>query len=419
MYKVLIITLLFVSTIVKANKASNPLSDDSLTLQVADTMKVTYTFQQVDSITYQCYLVGNWAKLINVGKEAISEQIDYKRLRQRMGYAYFAKADYYSAMNHYEKALAFDKTDSDTRLYLYYCGLYTGNNAYTRYQLGKLPDETRKNLKAKPFKIVDAVDVEYNFKTSDNITRYNANYGRFGINTSLGYRLNLYQSVSNFGQSIDSIGLKQNEYYARLNWSVSPKINIAVGYHYINSTTLDSITFREPFPLQGKKMSIFKDTLPGNLYYSKISFQINRFEIGLSGSVFDYNKVLTQQYGIDAGVTLPGKMNLNLKSSLCLMLDGTTQRLIFTQTAGLIIIKNIWSEGNITVGNMKNFAENSGLYVYNTDDPTIFKTGLSLFWSLSPNLAFFGNYTYNTKLIEKNSTNYNQHSFSGGIIWKI
>jgi hypothetical protein len=408
-----------VSTFARAGQSSNSFSDDSLSVQVLDSTMQTFTFQQVDSITYQYYLVGSWDKLIKTGKEAISQQIDYKRLRQRIGYAYFAKADYYSAMKHYEKALAFDKTDSDTRLYLYYCGLYTGNDSYMRYQLSKLPLETRKTLKAKPFKIVDAIDAEYNFKTNDNKTRYNANYGRLGVNTTLGYRLSLYQSVSTFAQSIDSMGLKQNEYFARLNWTITPKINFSFGYHYMNSSTLDSITFRQPFPLQGKKMSIFKDTLPGNLYYSKIFYRIIRFEIGVSGSLFDYNKVLTQQYGIEAGITLPDKSSLNLKSSLYLMLDGVSQRLIYSQSVGALLTKSLWLEGNITVGNLKNYAENGGLYVYNTDDPTVFKTGLTIFWTLSQHLTLLGNYTYNTKLIEKNSTNYNQHSLSGGIIWKI
>ena len=419
MYKILIILLLVVSTFAKANQPLNSFNNDSLSVQVIDSKIHALTFLQVDSLTYQYYLVGNWNKLINTGKEAIIQNIDYKRLRQRIGYAYFAKADYYSAMKQYEKALAFDKTDVDTRLYLYYCGLYTGNESYMRFQLSKLPIETQKNLKARPFKIVDAVDAEYNFKTNDNKTRYNANYGRLGINTALSYRLSLYQSVSTFAQSIDSMGLKQNEYFARLSWTITPKINFAFGYHYVNSTIIDSVTTRLPLPSHSKQLVQSKDTLPGNLYYSSISFMVNRFKIGVSGSLFDYNKILTQQYGIDAGITLPGTLNLNLKSSLYLLLDGATQRLIYSQSAGALLTKNVWADANVTIGNMKNYAENSGIYVYNSDDPTVFKAGFTLLWSITPSMTLLGNYTYNTKLIETNSTHYNQHSLSGGIIWKI
>ena len=59
------------------------------------------TFLSSDSITYQCYLKGDWDKLISTGKQAIAQNINYKRLRQRMGYALFATADYYGSLAQY------------------------------------------------------------------------------------------------------------------------------------------------------------------------------------------------------------------------------------------------------------------------------------------------------------------------------
>ena len=73
------------------------------------------TFLSVDSTTYQCYLTGDWDKLIDTGKAALGQGIDYKRLRQRMGYAWFAKGDFYASESQYEKALVFDESDADTR----------------------------------------------------------------------------------------------------------------------------------------------------------------------------------------------------------------------------------------------------------------------------------------------------------------
>ena len=419
MRQFIVITLLLVSLALKASPLLMPSDSMIINVQAADS--ASYTFQQVDSIMYQCFLSGSWDKLLKTGNEAIKNEFDYKKLRQRMGYAWFMKVDYYQAMKYYEDALKFDKTDLDTRLYLYYCGLYNGNDSYARYQLSKLPTQTQKNLRGKPFIIVDAIDAEYNFKTNDNKTRYNANYGRLGVSTKLGYRLSLYQSVSTFAQSVDSIGLKQNEYYAGLKWIVSPKIDFMIAYHYINSTILDSVTFRQPLPLHGKTMVILKDTLPGNLFYSKISLKLNRFDFALNGSIFKYNSTITQQYGLDAAITLPGQLNLNLKSSLSAMFDTQTTRLIFSQKIGGLLSKNFWLEGNVTFGNLKNYTEYDGLYVYNADDPTIFKTGLGFFWNLTPKICFLGNYTYNMKYFDKNNiiTTYNQHSFSTGIIWKI
>jgi len=79
----------------------------------------------------------------------------------------------------------------------------------------------------------------------------------------------------------------------------------------------------------------------------------------------------------------------------------------------------LWLEGTVTVGNLKNYNDNNGMYLYNTLDPTIFRVGLSAFISLSKNITFVGNYTYDTKQIEFTNIKYNQHSISGGIIWKL
>jgi hypothetical protein len=416
MYKFLTIALLFVSTALNAQ--------DSIIVQRVDN---TITFQQVDSLTYHYYYSGDWDKLIEIGEKAISHNIDYKKLRQRMGFAYFTKADYYAARSQYEKALTFDNSDIDTRIYLYYCGLYTGNESYSRYQAGKLPVETQKSLAANPFRIIDAVDVEYNYKSNNSPLYHNSNYWRLGLNTKLGYRLNLYQAISNYTQKVDSAGgqydflskaaINQTDYFASLNWTLNPHLNFTFGYHYINLQVVDSISYQ--ISLLPEKKIVNNTYYDGHLFFSKIDYKINRFDLGLTASLFNYNNSLTQQYGVQAGVILPGILNLMIKSALFAMFDNNSQRLIYSQTLGAYVLRNIWLEGNLTFGNLKNYAEYDGLYVYNVDDPTIIKSGLSLYWSLTKNISFFGNYSFNLKKSQTYNTNYNQHSFSGGVIWKL
>ena len=391
--------------------------------------------QKVDSITYKYYLSGDWNNLIVEAKEAIKDSIDFKYLRQRLAYAYFAKGDYISSQQQYEKALKFDEKDIDTRTYLYYCGLYNGNEAFSRYHAGELTSELKKILKINPFKILNSIDVEYNYKTNDNSKRGNPAYIRGGINSQLGYRLNLYQAFSTYSQTnmtsfeeqsgllklrtIDSTAIRQIEYFALLDWTIAPHLNFDIGYHYVNSKlnikytyTISSINYKKAF-----------DTiinLPGHMICTKLSYTLNRFDFALSGSVFNYDSILTQQYGIHAGVLLPGKYKIYLKSSLYGLIDSkNNNRLIFNQSAGALFFKKLWVEGNITLGNLDNYADKSGLYIYNSLDPTVFRTGLSLFWNILPKISLFGNYTYDTKPIKEDLTNYNQHSFSSGIIWKL
>lgn len=427
MHKLIIIALLFVSVCVKAVKLNQFEITDSLTTLTK--LNNSLNFQYVDSVSYQYYLAGNWNELIKTGKDAIRQQIDYKRLRQRMGYAYFMKADYYLAMAQYEAALNFDKSDMDTRIYLYYCGLNTGNESYARYQVAKLPEETQKFIDPKSFKIVDAIDVEYNYKSNNSKIRSKPTYWRVGCSTKLSYQLSLYQAFSSYLQNLDSIGTEynffsrsaviQNEYYAGLSWKPAANFEFMLGYHHINTKINDSVSYQIPLIDVVRKDTVLQT---GNLFFGKIAFKYNRFDIGLSASMLTYSKILTQQYTLMAGVTLPGRLCIQLKSKVDAMFGNQTSRLIFSQTVGLTPLKNIWVEGNVTLGNLKNYADYNGLYILNSKDPTTFKTGVTVFWQIINKVTLFSNYGYDIKQIKgtnNTNTNYNQHSFSGGIIWKI
>lgn len=418
MHKLLIFGLLFVSFAVNAQDAQYDL--------------------RVDTVTYGYYLNGDWNKLIDTAKQALKNDIDFKYMRQRLGYAYFVKGNYYASQQQYEKALKFDKEDIDTRTYLYYCGLNTGNEANTRYRAGLLTDELKKTYGIKPFRILNSVDLEYCYKANDNATRGNPAYYRAGISSQLSYRFSLYQSVSTYAQknvsiyketnaqinveTFDSTNIKQFEYFALLNWSLTPHFNLNIGYHYLNTGIKNRYIYT--YKLYNQPTKRVKDTtatsnLPGNLFCSKFSYTINRFDFALSGSVLFYDSILTQQYGVQAGVVLPGKLNFTLKSSLYAVLTPDNNRMIFSQTASALLSKKLSLEANITWGNLNNFSDNNGLYIYNSLDPSTFRTGLTAYWQLLPKIWLFGNYTYDTKLIELYNTNYNQHSFSGGIIWKM
>ena len=427
MHKLIIIALLFVSVCVKAVKLNQFEITDSLTTLTK--LNNSLNFQYVDSVSYQYYLAGNWNELIKTGKDAIRQQIDYKRLRQRMGYAYFMKADYYLAMAQYEAALNFDKSDMDTRIYLYYCGLNTGNESYARYQVAKLPEETQKFIDPKSFKIVDAIDVEYNYKSNNSKIRSKPTYWRVGCSTKLSYQLSLYQAFSSYLQNLDSIGTEynffsrsaviQNEYYAGLSWKPAANFEFMLGYHHINTKINDSVSYQIPLIDVVRKDTVLQT---GNLFFGKIAFKYNRFDIGLSASMLTYSKILTQQYTLMAGVTLPGRLCIQLKSKVDAMFGNQTSRLIFSQTVDLTPLKNIWVEGNVTLGNLKNYADYNGLYILNSKDPTTFKTGVTVFWQIINKVTLFSNYGYDIKQIKgtnNTNTNYNQHSFSGGIIWKI
>ncbi len=362
---------------------------------------LVYNYQSADSLTYNYYLAGKWDQLIATAKAAISQNIDFKKLRQRMGYAYYYKANYFEAQKQFEAALTFDSSDNEIITYLYYCGLYTGNESYARYQLSKLPKETREALGVHSVKLIDAVDLEYNYKINNSGTRTNPTYMRLGINTQLGYRLNLYQAGSTYSQTVNTNVLtSQNEYFALLSWKFIAHGSLDFGYHYVNTKV---------------ETSIFN----GHLFLAGLNIDLQKLELGISGSLLSNLMGKYYQTGIKARYVFQGNAGLYLKTSAQLLSDSINSGLVFSQSAGVTLFKKLTLEGNITLGNLKNFVDNNGLYVYNSLDATTFRTGVTVFFPIFTKITSFFNYTYDIKHISDNNTNYNQHSFSGGLIWKI
>jgi tetratricopeptide (TPR) repeat protein len=376
--------------------------------------KENLDFLSTDSITYQCYLKGDWDKLISTGKQAIAEDIDYKKLRQRMGYAYFVKQDYFAAKVQYEMALKLDETDADTRSFLYYCGMYIGDEDFARFHAAKLSDEIRQSLDVKRFKLIDAVDLEFNKKTNNSDLRSNPIYSRFGVNTRINYRLSLYQSVSKYSQGvvIDSTGnnkpTTQSEYYGLLRYNLTANTNLMIGYHYLK-TVVDTSSFS------------------ANLYYGAIATRFNRFTLGANGSYMKNKMDTYKQMGVSAGYNLPSKRDIYLKSSVNYLKSSVkfsslseNNGLVFSESVGGRIFDNFWGETTIISGNLKNYNDNNGLYIYNTLDATTFRAGLTLFWNVTNKITLFGNYSIDQKKLESTiTTNYNQQSFLGGIRWKL
>jgi len=366
------------------------------------------TLAYIDSVSLHHFQVGNWDELINTGKLAEENNINFKWLQQRVGYAFFYKKQYYKSMQHYENALAFDKDDEITHLYLYYNGINTGAVAYARYHAGKLSDDYKAYIQQKKFRTFDAVDLEFSYKIPETTLINEALYQRIGLNSMLGYRLNLYQTYSRFNQSTDTTQTKQNEYFALIGWNPTSKINLSLGYHYV-----------------GTKVTLSPDVYfyPGNIIYGKISHKLNRFDLSVSGANFNNDWIDTKQLGLHLGAGFSGESNIYFTSSYFRIIETglnyTYGRDLFKQTAGIFLFRRLWTEASVNFGNLNHFIDSNGMYIYNSLDPTTFRTGLSLFGYVSKPLTVYINYTFDEKLVVSSNQQYNQHSITGGIIWKI
>lgn len=380
-----------------------------LVLQVSLFAQKSKDFTWVDSLTYSYYNSGNWDSLINLGNEAIANDIDYKYLRQRLGYACFVIGDNLTARIHFEKAMSFDSFDQFTLEYLYYTYLNTGQSDYAGRVVRNFISELRNSLKIKSFVPVESIDAEYNIKYAGTVNRSDPQYFRAGISTKLGYTLSLYQSVSNYTQKITGLingntittYYKQPEYFALLKWNASNRLLINGGYHFFNTTSGSYVT-------------------PGHLILLSVSTYAGRFNLEGNGSILYTANAFVYQAGGSGAFVFPGKQNFTLKSSLAEVFHQTGNQLVINQMAGMKLSKKLWIEANGTFGRMTDYNDYGGLYLYNTYDPIDFRLGGTFVMYLGKKISLWANYTFERKeYFENNSFHYNQFSYLGGIKWKL
>lgn len=397
--------------------------------------KGSYDFH-ADTLTYKYYLAGEWKTLIDSAESLTNKGVDFKYLRQRMGYANFMTGNFFASQYHYEKALNFDKYDSLTYTYLYYSALYNGDNQLARYRSKTLPVSIKHLEGIRRYKIFDQFDLEYCNKSSNYSERGNQSYFKFGLKSALGYNLSLYQAFSLFGQSnqsttqiitnkdqyisTDSTRIKQREYYIKLDYSISSHDVLNLYYHLVN-TQIDEHFLYKTIRNGHTEKSISDSTyhLNGNLFGIAYSHTIRRFQYGLSASLFQYNGLLTQQYGMHGMLNLADSHFTRISSSLYGMKNGTTSKVVFKQTVGTLLFKRLWVEGNVYLGNLDYFSDIEGMYIYNPLDATIFKTGITSYLRLNKKMSIFGNYSFDRKKVDMTDIKYYQNSISAGIIWKL
>lgn len=366
-------------------------------------------FNYTDSLTYSYYMSGNWDSLIKLGKEVIASDIDYKYLRQRIGYARFAQGNYSQAKYNFEKALEFDSFDQFSLEYLYYSFIFSGKEDYAGSIEKRLSSDLLKSLSVKPFRLVEGIDFEYSYKFAGTVSRSDPRFIRLGISTGIGFRLSLYQSVSRYNQEISTLqngrsagtSYTQPEYFVLLKWNPTEKLIFKGGYHFVNTISGATSTF-------------------GNMFVGAISTDFSWFSLEANGSVFDKGIENVYQTGVKTGFLFPGRSNFTLASSLSGLFHQNSRQLIFNQMAGIKLIKKVWLEGNVTFGNMQDYNDYGGLYIYNSYDPMVFRTGGTLIFYAWNKVSLWGNYAYEKKeYYENNSFYYNQFSFTGGIRWKL
>ncbi|MGN6180075.1 MAG: hypothetical protein ACTHNW_12885 [Mucilaginibacter sp.] len=371
----------------------------------AHAQTIPYTRAGADIITDSLINAGNWQEVIAKSKVYIAHGIDYTGLRLKAGFAQFMTGNYAAATENYNKVLQSDANNQTARYYLYLCYKYQNNEALAGAQLAKLDTASLKLLHANRTGLVSA-GLESSYKIAGTTYRGNASYTQFDLSGRIGGPLQVFDAVSYFGQDIYSYSNRkwqmnadrQKENFFKLSYALFDHFTLTGGWHYLHTQYLTT-------------------SYNSNLFVGGVNYSAPYFS--LQGDV-DAGRLMAdqiKQYNGQVMIEPLGNLNLYFISGVSYLNRNTTDNSIFSETAGFKATQNVWLETSATFGNLNDYVEAGGLYIYNTFDDTKLKLAETAYFQLSPHLMLNINYTYERKQDNAEKFNYNQNSIAARVSW--
>lgn len=421
------------------------------------------SFRVVDTTTYQQYLRGDWKGIIQMGNEALDQEINYYYLQIRIAYAHFMRQEFRTAMKYYRNALEFNSKDPVAHEYLYYCYLYSG-----RYNDALLQTENLTTAQKKAMDIVDSsgiisLGIMHSYANSnaagiqdaivnDLVVAQNGvqkttnsfHLPKLLLSHNIGKHLVIRHSLSylhknEFSYAINSgFFLSPEQIMSQVSYGLSIEITpvqgwtIRPGLNYM-SLKVPLYAFNNYGPSVGKDRPVFDYMNISNRVFSlQVNKEFRFFNIGLSYANNNFNKLEANQAGIHSSIYPLSNLNLyysfNLYFQYLQFNDQSDLNYIFNHTLGFKIFKNLWMELSNSLPEQMNLYDISNDISYNNIEKIasaysatlivpVYKANLKLFGVCGYN--FNNSYFFpNQELLNPiNKHSYNSLIITGGLIW--
>jgi len=389
------------------------------------------------------YQKQEWKSIITLGNNAIYNNIDYFYLRMRIGIAYYELKEYTPAISHFEKALEFNSADEVAMEYKYYSLLNSAKTREAGYYAKTFPQSLIDKIKPEIPKKIDKIIFEggfnivpgfdtlktiinppdnKNYRLEKDVTG-KFNFAELALNHEFNKKFSFFHSFS----------FVKAEGFQQLNFNFN-KVNEA-------NYTLNMMQYYLAPTFYGKKNN--STTLFGNIIYlSSKKFDYNYLHLASPPSStnpqmyvyqlpLELKTITSWQYVIGFNYLKNYKNNLiditatysNLNSltqielTTCFGFYANKQKTIFSKTnvtlfsqkpdinliiSQLVKIKlhrQLWLDIYGNYGKQRNFNENSGYTVQNTNDETLYRIGAKLTFPIFRKLNFYLSYSYSAKVL--------------------
>lgn len=437
---------------------------------------------QIDSLTYQQYLNKDYKNLIETSKKAQEADINFYYLNYRTAIAYYELKNYAKAAEFYKKTLAETPTDPALQESLYYSYLLSGQKENANITAKSLSPHVQAAIGYKPSS-VDHVslsggymtnenkpDIETGLAGADSLNQFqDMAFAAFGIGFKLSDRAKLklgYQLYNtNFQRSkatsiLKEDKLSQHQLIGALEFFTENNVTwgFAGGYYNIEiidktatySTTASAVYMggtraggygpggggggSGPGPGGGGYYypSIYYTTSYGNTIsaFSMLVFLNKRFAYTLPEIAVAYSNFGGgHQYQAKGSLTYYPLGNLDFYGTTSAAFihnqnAWTETQFIVGQSLGVKLAKQLWLDGNVSIGNHQNYISERSFRVYDTYDPVKAIAGLSLSYFFKKTMLSAGyqwqqreGYAYSST--SSTTYKYNNHLFNIALQWNF
>lgn len=332
-------------------------------------------FKTLDKQSYDYFKKGDFKNLKKTADTLLSNGMDYYYLRMRLGVLAYNKQLYSSASIDFAKAIEFNSLDTVSRELIYNAYLYSGRKADADLYLESIPLKKRNNTLNKTVKpvssefyvsssvgVYDEVLYETNslyYEAIKNSMSVNAGFETYFLNrfkgtiayTNFRKTGTVYSQSSSSGQDLN---FSQNQLYGKLTGFVFPGWEFSIFSH---------LTFYSETTLAGAPGRISSVNQIKSEYLAGAGISKNGWKIrGGANISFSNFSNSTQIRGEGYFIWLPsGNLNLYLTTGWMGQTDnnwgGTYQA---SQEVGFKILKSIWMEYGLVMGNSFLYARNQG-----------------------------------------------------------
>ncbi len=368
---------------------------------------------KADKETYDLLMNKDYKKMIEVGKAALKEGIDFYYLQLRMGIAYYELQNYEMAIPYFVRAKNRNAADELNLEYLYFSYLFSNRLDDAHLLASHFSETLKTKIGYKPH-FIEKISVDAGTLFTQNYNKYrdydflgtenkgmkgtfysNVYFGNLLIDSRISPKINIKNSISYYSNTANDIFQTKNLFNQTINNQIFSNVNHLFQYNLVGSVYLK------------KGWTLYAG---GGIYYSQ--YVLNTMQppsnppkpiISTDKKVTQYSASLsiskkwkyieptvsinvgklsdsTQTASASAGLSYYplGNTHLYGNTTLASIKTDSMTNFVLSQTIGIKTYKSLWLEVNGSIGNHINYISANGLYVYNTPEPILWNTGIGL-----------------------------------------